>query len=111
MGPTRRTVLTWLGASALAAVAPAPAAAQDDAGSFADDVVAALRDEGYADIRVRRTFLGRIRITGRRDGWRREVVLSESRGTILRDVERPLRGGGRPRKRALWRRHLHRGRP
>lgn len=94
----RRRALALL----LCAAVP-PAAAQE--ATLAEGVAAELRAQGYEDVTVRRTLLGRTRVTGRLDGWRREVVLSESRGAVLRDVERPLRRGGsdRPRRRTLWR--------
>ena len=76
--PTRRGLL--LGALALAAL-PGQALAQ----TAEDRIVRQLQAQGYRDIRVRRTLLGRVRILARRGSQEREIVLSPATGEILRD--------------------------
>ncbi len=62
--------------------------------AFADGAAAArlwvqvLESEGYSDIEIERTWLGRYRIEGERDGIEREIVLDRSTGEVLRDVSR-----------------------
>jgi hypothetical protein len=50
-----------------------------------DTVVAQLRAQGYSEITVGRTWLGRIVIGAARDGMQREVVLNRRTGEILGD--------------------------
>ncbi|MEO1139155.1 MAG: hypothetical protein AAFW87_06835 [Pseudomonadota bacterium] len=56
-------------------------------------VVQQLRAQGFRDIEVSRTLLGRVRITSRKGGINRETVVNPSTGAILRDYayrgERP----------------------
>ena len=49
------------------------------------DVVRQLEALGDDDIRICRTFLGRIRITAKSPLGEREIILNPSNGTILRD--------------------------
>ena len=63
------------------AVTAAPALAQ----SLADQVVAQLRRQGYAQISVSRTFLGRIRIEAANVRHSREIILNPRTGEYLRD--------------------------
>lgn len=56
------------------------------ASGFSDKVVRQLRRQGYRDIVVARTLLGRTRITATRGGGLREVVLNPKTGEILRDL-------------------------
>lgn len=56
------------------------------AASFADQIVAQLSDQGFADIEVERTWLGRTRILAERGGAQREIILNASTGEILRDL-------------------------
>ncbi|MEM7717978.1 MAG: hypothetical protein AAF222_02150 [Pseudomonadota bacterium] len=48
-------------------------------------VVRELREDGYNDIRVGRTFLGRMRFVANKEGSRREVVVNPATGVVLRD--------------------------
>ena len=75
----RRSFLLGLGCS----VALAGHAA---AATFQDAVVAQLRDQGYSDIVVERTLLGRIRIVAVLGDSRREIILNPRTGEVLRDV-------------------------
>jgi hypothetical protein len=75
----RRSFLLGLGCS----VALAGHAA---AATFQDAVVAQLRDQGYSDIVVERTLLGRIRIVAVLGDTRREIILNPRTGEVLRDV-------------------------
>jgi hypothetical protein len=78
---TRRRFIAGLGSLAVLLLAAAPALADP-----ADDVAAALRAEGYDNIQIERTLLGRIRITGETADRRREIVIDRGTGEILRDL-------------------------
>lgn len=75
----RRSFLLGLGCS-VALVDYAAAA------TFQDAVVAQLREQGYSDIVVERTLLGRIRIVAVLGDTRREIILNPRTGEVLRDV-------------------------
>lgn len=52
----------------------------------ADSIVRQLREQGYVEFSVDRTWLGRIQVIALApDGTRREIVLSPGTGEILRD--------------------------
>lgn len=51
--------------------------------------VALLEREGYSDIRVEWTWLGRLRIVAWLDGQRREIILHPTTGEVLRDLSVP----------------------
>jgi hypothetical protein len=53
---------------------------------YADDVVRQLNGQGYADISVTTTFLGRVRILAEGEGGHREIILNPRTGEILRDL-------------------------
>ncbi|MEP2534233.1 hypothetical protein [Shimia sp.] len=44
-----------------------------------------LASQGYTDIEVSRTFLGRVQIEANRGGLEREIILNPRSGEILRD--------------------------
>lgn len=71
----------------LLAIAPAVVAASE---TVRERVVQELRQDGFADIRVYRTFLGRLRFVGENQNTRREIVVSPSTGVVLRDYQRAL---------------------
>ena len=73
----RAFILTLAGG--LATALPAVAA-------FSDDVVVQLAQQGYQNITVSTTWLGRVRILAVRDGGTREIVLNPRTGEILRDL-------------------------
>lgn len=50
-----------------------------------DTLVQQLQSEGYREISVKRTWLGRLRIEAKKKGAEREIVLNPSTGVILRD--------------------------
>lgn len=79
-----RRVFLACGAAGVLAVAFASSAAWAD--SFQTAVVAQLRGEGYREINVERTMLGRVRIVGAKAGGSREIILNPRTGEILRDV-------------------------
>lgn len=54
-------------------------------GVTVEQVIDQLRDQGYSEIRISRTFLGRSRIVATSDEYRREIVINPSTGAILRD--------------------------
>ena len=74
-------------------LAPVPALA-DRTDDVRDYIVRELREDGYRDIRVSRTLLGRMRFTASRNDARREIVVNPRTGEIIRDYIRFLRSGG-----------------
>lgn len=50
-----------------------------------DSIVSQLTQQGFRDISVSRTFLGRVRITAISDELRREIVFNRVSGEIIRD--------------------------
>ncbi|NBZ88246.1 PepSY domain-containing protein [Stagnihabitans tardus] len=68
-------------------------------GAFAQDVgesiVAQLRAQGYTQIDIETTWLGRIRILATRGGGQREIIANPRTGEILRDVWTGARDGTR----------------
>jgi len=68
----------------LAVAIPAAASAQ----SVQDTVLSELRQQGYTEISVYRTLLGRVRIEAESPQFYREIVLNPSTGAILRDYWR-----------------------
>ena len=78
----------------LAFAAPqAMAQAESPREAIRDAVVEELRRDGYSNIRLFRTLLGRMRFTAERPGYRREIVVHPRTGLILRDYTRLQRGG------------------
>ena len=59
----------------------APASAE----TAQDKVVRHLQAQGFENIEVRRTWLGRVRITGENQSQEREIILNPATGEILRD--------------------------
>jgi len=66
----------------LLTLAAGPLAAQ---GVSRDQIVDQLRDQGYTEIRISQTFLGRTRIVAFSDEYRREIVFNPATGVIMRD--------------------------
>ncbi len=56
---------------------------------YEDDVVRQLRTQGFRDIEVSRTLLGRSRIEAQNDNGSREIILNPRTGEILRDLFTP----------------------
>lgn len=71
----------FLFGTAAAIMAAGPAMAQ----SITDRIVAQLRDQGYEEIRVSRTWLGRAQIRARSGSGEREIIVNPRTGEILRD--------------------------
>jgi ribosomal protein S3 len=70
----------------LLALAAMVALARPALAEAAEAIAEELRAEGYRDVRIERTLLGRIRITGETDTHRREIVIDRGTGEILRDL-------------------------
>lgn len=51
-----------------------------------DSIVSQLKQQGYREIVISRTWLGRTRILARREGERREIIINPRTGEILRDL-------------------------
>ena len=51
-----------------------------------------LREDGYEEVRISRTLLGRMRFVATNNRSRREIVVNPITGVILRDYIRFLRG-------------------
>jgi len=56
------------------------------AASYADAIVAQLSAQGFADVLVDTTWLGRVRIVATRSDGVREIILNPRTGEILRDL-------------------------
>jgi len=83
----RRAFLTGI-----MAVFAAPVAAQPS--SVTDQIIAMLRDQGYTEIRISRTWLGRVRILAVSGQYWREIIISPRTGEILRDYWEPVAADG-----------------
>lgn len=68
------------------ALALAPASAS--ANSFERSIVSQLRAQGYTNIEIGRTLLGRGRITAQSRDLNREIIFNPATGAILRDFAR-----------------------
>ena len=79
-------VLTTLGKAAPAVAATA-----------ADQIVTQLRDQGFTEIEVEQTWLGRTRIVAERKNASREIILNPGTGEILRDLWLQKGGEGSPK--------------
>jgi hypothetical protein len=82
MNMKRRAFLTTLTATSALAVMGGAALAN----GFADSVISQLTKQGFYNISVGTTLLGRVRIHGSRDDGEREIILNPSTGEILRDT-------------------------
>ena len=60
--------------------------------SFQDSVVEQLRSQGFSQINVSRTWLGRAQIEATSATQRREIILNPRTGEILRDFSEALTG-------------------
>jgi hypothetical protein len=67
------------------------------ASDFQASVLAQLRAQGFSDIQVETTWLGRLKITAQRRGAGREIVLNPRTGEILRDILSTRDGSVQPR--------------
>ena len=72
-----RREFTVLALAALCAGTPALAA------GYQDQIVSQLKKQGYSNIRIQRTLLGRVRIMASGNGGRREIILNPRTGEIL----------------------------
>ncbi|MEI6799459.1 MAG: hypothetical protein WCO04_09630 [Pseudomonadota bacterium] len=54
--------------------------------SFADAIVAQLTVQGFTNISVQTTWLGRVQILALRSDGQREIILNPRTGEILRDL-------------------------
>ena len=85
---------SFLVAAAAFAALPATAALADE--DYVKDIVAFLETQGYADISVSRTLLGRVRIIAVNSKGKRELICNPRTGEILRDVIITADGDMRP---------------
>lgn len=69
-------------------------AAVHAAPDYAGQVARQLADQGYRQIEVRRSLLGKMIVTGTRPDQQREIVIDPRNGELLRDLVR--RGAGAP---------------
>ncbi|MCY4336790.1 MAG: hypothetical protein OXC60_19215 [Litoreibacter sp.] len=76
----------------LLALAASPAAAQPV--DIEASVRRQLRAQGFTDIRVNRTFLGRLRFVASNGRHVRELVINPTTGVILRDFTQRIEDGG-----------------
>ncbi|MEL6516948.1 MAG: hypothetical protein AAFQ39_04470, partial [Pseudomonadota bacterium] len=68
------------------AVMLSAAAAQTQVPAVAQSVIEDLQAQGYGEIEITRTFLGRLRIVAEGPLGEREIVLNPRSGVILRDT-------------------------
>ena len=79
----RRQVLAGgMAACAVQLVAAVPAFAA----TYLEQIVSQLKRQGFVDIEIERTWLGRTRIQAKRGDDAREIVLNPNTGEILRDL-------------------------
>lgn len=76
---TRLTLVSLILTGLLAAF---PASAQ----GMAEEIARQMRRQGFEDIHIAQTWLGRMQITGTRSGGTREIVVNPNTGEILRDL-------------------------
>ena len=69
----------------LACLSLAPLGGVAQAQTAPDRIVQQLRDQGFDEIEVTRTWLGRVRIVAEEDDTLREIILNPNTGHILRD--------------------------
>jgi hypothetical protein len=74
----RSFIAAFIAASALPSVVMAQ--------GFADQIVAQLRAQGFDNISVSNTWLGRTRITAQSADGSREIIIDPRTGEILRDL-------------------------
>ncbi len=58
--------------------------------SIQDSIVMQLQEQGYTDIVVNRTLLGRVRVVARNQTYERELVFNPTTGELLRDYWRTI---------------------
>jgi len=58
-----------------------------------DEITAEIRAQGFTIAGVQRTWLGRVRIIGQNEHYRREVVIDPTTGEIRRDLLIPRKPG------------------
>ncbi len=63
-------------------LAAQPASAQ----SLAEDIALQMTRLGFVSVTIDGTWLGRVRVTGTRNGTSREIILNPNTGEILRDL-------------------------
>lgn len=80
------------GAAALSLCLAMPAAAQ----SLEDQVVSQLSEQGFGQVEMNRTLLGRLRFVAQSDRYRRELVIHPSTGAVLFDRVTGLDGDDEP---------------
>lgn len=54
--------------------------------SLAENIARQLSGQGFSNVQIEGTWLGRSRITGTRNGESREIVVNPNTGEILRDL-------------------------
>ena len=81
----------------LAVVTALGLASPSVAATAADQIVTQLRDQGFTEIEVEKTWLGRTRIVAERKDASREIILNPGTGEILRDLWLPKGGKGSPK--------------
>ncbi len=75
----RRTILAI---AIVAAIGAAPAFGQT---AIQQRFVSELKQQGFGDLKINRTWLGRVRITAQSKDYKRELVFNPNSGEILRD--------------------------
>ncbi len=63
------------------------------ANGFVDAIVKQLKRQGFIELRVENTWLGRVRIVGHTAEGTREIIVNPNSGEILRDLWSPVQKG------------------
>ncbi len=84
----RRT--TILAIAVVTAIGAAPVFGQT---TVQQRFVSELRQQGFGNLKISRTWLGRVRITAQSKDYKRELVFNPNSGEILRDYWEPTRSG------------------
>ena len=64
-----------------------PLGSQAHAGAAQDRIIAQLRDQGFDEITVTHTLLGRVRIVAQEDDTLREIILNPSTGAYWTELD------------------------
>lgn len=80
-----RTTLAAAGLAAICAAGLPAVAMADTASQVQDAIVNQLKAQGFTNIHIGRTLLGRVRIDATSDKQSREIVFNPRTGEILRD--------------------------
>lgn len=79
------------------AIAVSTSPVQAVASTYEEAIIEQLMEQGFADVQVSKTFLGRLRFVASAGQQRREIVINPYTGEILRDYLYEVTSDGRTR--------------